>query len=105
MIAFIYSPRTSVKIDINVAVVSIYRWRTGGPARLSDLSTNTQPVNRTARLKGQSPCAFLHTMLLSGLLYITSHFLWDFSFLARGAIPDCRIISEFYDSYLNHRTA
>lgn len=39
-------------------------------------------------------------------LWIPIHgvlFSVDF-FLNTGAIPGCRIISEFYDSYLNHRT-
>lgn len=88
----------------NHFVVSTYKLGTKNPARLSDLSINTQPVNKTARLEGQNPSSFLPTMLLSGQIYIMSYFpKWIF-FLASRAVPGCRIISEFYDSYLNHRT-
>lgn len=103
LVKFIYSPRTLVRINIHIAIVSIHSWGTGAPARLSDSCINTQPEAEQAdsnvkphALSSSTPCYSLNSC---SSCPIFCRFL-----LASGAIPDCSVISEFYDSYLNHRT-
>lgn len=95
---------TFVKINNHFAFVSTYKLGTRSPARLSDLPVNTQPVNKTARLKGQNPCSFLPLCYFLDKYISCPIFQNGFFFLASRAVPGCRIISEFYDSHLNHGT-